>query len=52
MTLRGDRHLAIWDPHTGQKSAATVTASTSGAAATTTVHLVLAPVRSLFFVEE
>ena len=52
VTLRGDRHLAIWDPHTGQKSAATVTASTSGAAATTTVHLVLAPVRSLFFVEE
>jgi hypothetical protein len=52
VTLRGDKHLTIWDPHTGTRSAATVTALAPGGDATTTVRLVLPPVHSLFFIQE
>ncbi|HWB86094.1 MAG TPA: glycosyl hydrolase [Bryobacteraceae bacterium] len=47
VVLRGKKNLTIWDPLTGEKSPAELTA----AADTTTIHLVLPPVTSLFYVQ-
>jgi hypothetical protein len=52
VTLRGDKNLAIWNPHTGDRSAAESEKSVMSGQAVTTVHLVLPPVRSAFFVQE
>ena len=48
VVLRGTKNLTIWNPHTGERAAAEFTAG----AGTTTVHLVLAPVTSLFYIQE
>jgi hypothetical protein len=50
--LRGDKTLAIWDPHTGERSEAQAQKSGAGDQAVTSVRLVLGPVRSEFFVQE
>ena len=52
VVLRGDKSLAIWNPHTGEKEPAETAKSEAQGQALTTVHLVLAPVRSAFFVQE
>ena len=52
VVLRGDKNLAIWNPHTGEQEKAEITKSESGGQAVTTVHLVLPPVRSTFFIQE
>ena len=52
VVLRGRKTLAIWNPHTGAQEPAEVTASGTDAQPTTTVHLKLASVTSLFFVGE
>ena len=48
VVLRGKKNLAIWNPHTGERAAPEVTPGTE----TTTVRLVLAPVTSLFYIQE
>ena len=52
VVLRGDKNLAIWNPHTGDLEKAETAKSESGGQPVTTVHLVLPPVRSTFFVQE
>jgi hypothetical protein len=52
VVLRGDKNLAIWNPHTGETEKAETTKSEAGGQPVTTVHLVLPPVRSTFFVQE
>jgi hypothetical protein len=52
VALRGDKTLAIWDPHTGERSEAQTQKSGAGDQAVTSVRLVLGPVRSEFFVQE
>jgi len=52
VVLRGDKNLAIWNPHTGEKEKAEVAKSETGGQPVTTVHLVLPPVRSTFVVQE
>lgn len=52
VALRGDKTLAIWDPHTGERSEAQAQKSGAGDQAVTSVRLVLGPVRSEFFVQE
>ena len=50
VVLRGHKNLTIWNPHTGAQEPAEVTASGTEAQPTTTVHLKLASISSLFFV--
>jgi hypothetical protein len=50
--FRGDKNLAIWNPHTGEREKAETAKSESGGQPVTTVHLVLPPVRTAFFVQE
>jgi hypothetical protein len=50
--LRGKKNLALWNPHTGERSKAQTTASEAGDAPATTVHLVLPAITSVFFVAE
>jgi hypothetical protein len=52
VVLRGDKNLAIWNPHTGERENAETTKSESGGQPVTTAHLVLPPVKSTFFVQE
>jgi hypothetical protein len=52
VTLRGDKDLAAWNPHTGERAAAETEKSVMSGQAVTTIHLVLPPVRSTFFVQE
>ena len=52
VALRGDKNVAIWNPHTGEKDNAEITKSESSGQPVTTVRLVLPPVRSTFFVQE
>ena len=52
VALRGDKKLAIWNPHTGERQNAEATKTESDGQAVTTVHLVLPPVSSTFFVQE
>ena len=52
VVLRGDKKLAIWNPHTGSRENAETAESESGGQPVTTVHLVLPPVKSAFFVQE
>jgi hypothetical protein len=52
VTLRGDKTLAVWNPHTGERTEAEAEKSQQSGQAVTTVHLVLPPTRSLFFVQE
>jgi hypothetical protein len=52
VALRGDKNLAVWDPHTGETTAAEADKSQTSGEPVTTVRLVLPPVRSLFFVQQ
>jgi hypothetical protein len=52
VALRGDKTLAIWNPHTGEKSPAEAVKAGAGDQAVTIVHLVLPPVRGTFFIQE
>jgi hypothetical protein len=52
VTLRGDKHLAVWNPHTGERTPAEAEPSQMSGQPVTTVHLALPPARSLFFVQE
>jgi hypothetical protein len=50
--LRGHKNLAVWNPHTGERRNAEAEKSESAGQPVTTVHLVLPPVTSTFFVQE
>ena len=52
VALRGDKKLTIWNPHTGERQDAETVKTDAGGQAVTTVHLVLPPVTSTFFVQE
>ena len=52
VVLRGRKNLALWDPHTGERRQAETTQSEQNGQPVTTVHLVLDPVKAVFFVEE
>jgi len=52
VALRGDKSLTIWNPHTGERSEAEAVKSGEGDQAVTTIHLVLPPVQSAFFIQE
>ena len=52
VALRGDKNVAIWNPHTGERQPAETAKSESSGQPVTTVHLVLPPVTSTFFVQE
>jgi len=52
MVLRGNKNLAIWDPHSGQKKSADVTASETADQWVTTTRLTLQPLTSVFYVQE
>ncbi len=52
VALRGDRDVAIWNPHTGERQDAEIVKTEAGDQAVTTVHLVLPPVTSTFFIQE
>ncbi len=50
VVLRGNKMLTIWNPHTGAEEPADSIAGEANGQPTTTVHLKLASVSSLFFV--
>lgn len=50
VVLRGAKTLTIWNPHTGTEEPAEATQTETNGQPTTTVHLKLASVTSLFFV--
>jgi hypothetical protein len=52
VVLRGKKSLAIWNPHTGEKEKAELAESETAGQPVTTVHLVLPPVTSTFYVQE
>ncbi len=52
VTVRGDKSLAIWNPHTGEKERAEFAKVESKGEPATTLHLILPPVRSTFFIQE
>jgi hypothetical protein len=52
VVLRGRKALRIWNPHTGDSQPAELTAGEASGQPVTTVHLVLPPVTSLFYIEE
>jgi len=52
VVLRGAKALRIWNPHTGESQPAEFTTADANGQPVTTVHLVLAPVTSLFYVRE
>ncbi len=52
VALRGEKHLEVWDPHTGERRAAASTVGSADGGPITAVHLVLPPVRGTFLVGE
>jgi hypothetical protein len=52
VVLRGRKSLALWNPHTGERQQADATQAEAGGQPVTTVHLVLAPVTAVFYVQE
>ena len=52
VVLRGQKSLALWNPHTGERQKAEATQAETGGQTVTTVHLVLAPVTAVFYVKE
>jgi len=50
VALRGDKTLAIWNPHTGEQQKAEITDGETAGQAITTLRLILPSVSSLFFV--
>jgi hypothetical protein len=52
IVLRGQKNLAVWDPHTGQQKKADVNASETAGQPVTTIRLTLPPLTSVFYVQE
>jgi len=52
VVLRGNKTLTAWDPHTGDRREANATASEIAGQAVTSIHLVLQPLTSLFYVQD
>ncbi|MGA2060139.1 MAG: hypothetical protein ABSG67_06630 [Thermoguttaceae bacterium] len=52
VALRGDKKLAVWNIHIGEKQSAEVTKTETDGQPVSTVYLVLPPVTSTFFVQE
>jgi hypothetical protein len=52
VVLRGHKSLALWDPHTGEKKKADVTASETASQSVTATRLTLPPLASVFYVQE
>ncbi|HVW22246.1 MAG TPA: glycosyl hydrolase [Opitutaceae bacterium] len=52
VALRGAKRLQAWDPHTGEVRPAEAAPAEAGGEAVTDLHLVLPPVRSLFFLSQ
>jgi hypothetical protein len=52
VVLRGDKNLAIWNPHAGDRQNAEASKSEMAGQPVTTVRLALPPLRSTFFVQE
>jgi hypothetical protein len=52
VVLRGGKSLGLWNPHTGERQKAEATQAEAGGQPVTTVHLVLAPVTAVFYVQE
>ncbi|MGD0652051.1 MAG: glycosyl hydrolase [Verrucomicrobiia bacterium] len=52
VVLRGNKNLAIWNPHTGEREKAEIAVSESAGQPVTTVRLILQPVTSVFYVQE
>jgi len=52
VVLRGNKNLALWDPHTGERKNAEITRSDQDGQPVTLLHLVLHPVTAVFFVQE
>jgi hypothetical protein len=52
VVLRGNKNIAIWNPHTGQREQPEVTHAEVEGQPTTTVRLKLDPVKAVFFVTE
>ena len=50
--LRGNKSLALWNPHTGDKEQLETTVSETDGQSITTVPLVLQPLTSVFYVQE
>jgi hypothetical protein len=52
VVLRGNKKLTIWNPHTGGKSPAEVESADANGQPTTTIHLTLDGLKSVFYVTE
>ena len=52
VVLRGQKKLAAWDPHTGERRPLTTTATNTEGQPTTTAPLVLEGIHAIFFVTE
>lgn len=52
VVLRGEKKLAIWDPHTGEKHSVTGTVGATKNQPTTTIDLSLDALKSVFYVTE
>jgi hypothetical protein len=52
VVLRGQKSLALWNPHTGERQKAETPQAETGGQPVTTLHLVLAPVTAVFYVKE
>jgi hypothetical protein len=52
IVLRGTKNLALWDPHTGDKKKADVTAGEATGQPVTTTRLTLPSLTSVFYVQE
>jgi len=52
VVLRGKKSLAVWNPHTGERQQAEATVGEAASQPITTVRLQLAPLTSVFYVQE
>jgi len=52
VVLRGNKNLAVWDPHTGEKKQADAATSEVAGQPMTTTHLALQPLTSVFYVQQ
>ncbi len=52
VVLRGNKNLALWNPHTGEKSQLEASISDASGQSVTTVPLILEPLKSVFYVQQ
>ena len=52
VSLRGNKQLSIWNPHTGERQQASVTHAKADGVEISTTRLKLPPVSSLFYIQE